>query len=298
MTSSHAPPAAPRRVVRVLISLVVAVGVIAAAPDPTGAQSSDRYVALGDSFTAGPLIPNQSLQPLGCLRSDRNYPREVQRVLGFGQFVDVSCSGATTRHMTEEHGVFPGPNPPQFNALTTGTSVVTLGIGGNDIGFASILEDCATLSPFGSPCRNRYVVGGVDTLAQRIQDTEPKIAAAIQGIRQRSPGATVFVVGYPTIVPDSGYGCWPSLPLAWNDVPYLRSTHKALNAMIATQAQANGAIYVDVYTPSIGRDACRSSSTRWVEPLVPSNPAAPVHPNARGMAGMGTVVAGAIDAHT
>src|SRR5690606_8711923 len=121
------------------------------------------------------------------------YPQEVQRALTFGQFVDVSCSGATTRHMTEEHGVFPGPNPPQFDALTADTDVVTLGIGGNDIGFAGIIEECVTLSPFGSPCRNKYVANGVDTLAQRIQSTAPKIASTIQGIRQRSPGAAVFV---------------------------------------------------------------------------------------------------------
>ena len=68
--------------------------------------------------------------------------------------------------------------------------------------------------------------------------------------------------------------------------------------MLATQAAANGAVFVDTYGPSIGRDACRSSSTRWVEPLVPANPAAPVHPNARGMDGMGAVVRAAIDAHT
>jgi hypothetical protein len=62
---------------------------------------------------------------------------------------------------------------------------VTLGIGGNDIGFSSVIESCATLSPFGSPCRNRYVVGGVDQLAQRIQQTAPAIAATIQGVHGR-----------------------------------------------------------------------------------------------------------------
>ena len=62
-------------------------------------------------------------------------------------------------------------------------------------------------------------------------------------------------------------------------------------------AQANGAVYVDVYTPSIGRDACAAASTRWVEPLVPANAAAPVHPNARGMDGMAAAVAAAIRAH-
>ena len=290
----------PRRALPALLAVAVAVvsTAVALPAGPASAQAPGRYVALGDSYTAGPLIPNQSLSPLGCLRSDQDYPAEVQRALGFASFADVSCSGADTGDMTAPQNVSPGPNPPQFDALTTGTTVVTVGIGGNDIGFSSILESCVTLNPFATPCRDRYVVNGVDELAVRIQQTAPKVAAVVQGIHQRAPGAAVFVVGYPAILPDTGYGCWPSMPLGWNDVPYLRSTEKALNAMLAGQAAANGAVFVNTYGPSIGRDACRSSSTRWIEPLVPVNPAAPVHPNARGMDGMGAVVRAAIDANT
>jgi hypothetical protein len=102
----------------------------------------------------------------------------------------------------------------------------------------------------------------------------------------------VFVLGYPAILPDTGIGCWPAMPIAWNDVSYLRSKEKQLNTMIKTQATGHGATYVDVYTPSIGKDSCASSSTRWVEPIVPVNAAAPVHPNARGERGMATVTRG------
>jgi hypothetical protein len=280
----------------VLACVAAVAGVLPAGP--ASAQAAGRYVAVGDSYTAGPLIPNQSLSPLGCLRSDQDYPAEIQRALGFASFADVSCSGADTGDMTAPQGVTPGPNPPQFDALTPDTTVVTVGIGGNDIGFSSIIESCVTLNPFATPCRDRYVVNGVDELAGRIQATAPKVAGVIQGVHQRAPGATVFVVGYPAILPDTGFGCWPSLPIGWNDVAYLRATEKGLNAMLAAQAAANGAVYVDTYGPSIGRDACRSSGIRWVEPLVPANPAAPVHPNARGMDGMAAVVRAAIEANT
>ena len=60
--------------------------------------------------------------------------------------------------------------------------------------------------------------------------------------------------------------------------------------MLRSQATAAGVGFVDTYVPSEGRSACASSGTRWVEPLVPSNPAAPVHPNARGMAGIAALV--------
>jgi hypothetical protein len=70
--------------------------------------------------------------------------------------------------MTASQNVTPGPNPPQFNALTPTTQIVTLQIGGNDIGFTSILQNCATANPFAHPCRDRYVVNGHDTLADKI----------------------------------------------------------------------------------------------------------------------------------
>ena len=131
---------------------------------------------------------------------------------------------------------------------------------------------------------------GVDELSVRIANTAPKIAAAVDAIRARAPQAKILVVGYPAIVPNSGSGCWPALPMGWNDVPYLRAKTKELNAMLATQATAHGAGYVDWYTPSIGKDACAAPWVRWVEPILPVNAAAPVHPNARGMQGAAAAV--------
>jgi lysophospholipase L1-like esterase len=275
-----------------LFFVLAALAAATVAPAAAGAQTAPpaSYVALGDSYTSGPLIPNQSLSPLGCLRSDRNYPHLVAPSAGQPAFRDVSCSGADTNDMFSEQGVTPGPNPPQLNALDANTRLVTLGIGGNDIGFSGIIEDCATLWPFGTPCRDRFVSGGVDQLSGRIAATAPKVAAVLDAIRARSPQARILVVGYPAILPDTGSGCWPSMPIAYSDVGYLRAKTKELNSMLATQAAARGATFVDTYTPSIGHDVCKSTSVRWVEPIIPGNTAAPVHPNARGMAGMAAAV--------
>jgi len=275
------------RVLVVLVSLIGALSVGAAG------ASAANWAGLGDSYAAGPLIPNQQLSPLGCLRSDHNFAHLAAAALG-RSLADASCSGAKTDDMTAPQDVTPGQNPPQFNALTTDTQIVTLQIGGNDIGFTSILENCATANPFAHPCRDKYVVNGHDTLADKIAATAPKVATVLQGIHARSPGARVFVVNYAAILPETGSGCWPQVPIAFADVPYLRSVEKNLNAMLAQQAAANGARIVDDYTASIGRDACKSSSTRWVEPLVPANAAAPFHPNARGEAGIAAEVVSAV----
>jgi lysophospholipase L1-like esterase len=272
--------------VRATVVVVVSLLLLAVAPGVARAQ----WVGLGDSFAAGPLIPNQSPSPLGCLRSDRNY---VRLAAGSQPLTDVSCSGARTTHMTNPQSTDAGTNPPQLDALNAAVRVVTLQIGGNDIGFSEILQNCVTYNPFGRPCLNRYNAGGTDVIRARINETAPKVDAVIEGIRQRAPSARIVVVNYAAILPDIGSGCWPQVPLAYADVPYLRAKQKELNAMLAAQAAANGARLVDDYTASIGRDACRSSGVRWVEPLVPGNAAAPFHPNARGMAGIAPVVAAA-----
>ena len=277
------------RRVRVLVVLASLVGALTAG---AAGASAAQWAGLGDSYAAGPLIPNQQLNPLGCLRSDHNFAHLAAAQLG-QSLADVSCSGATTDDMTSTQNVTPGPNPPQFNALSASTRTVTLQIGGNDIGFTEILRTCASATPFGHPCQDRYVVNGRDTLADRIAATAPKVAAVIQGIHDRSPNARVFVVNYAAILPATGSGCWPVVPFAWADVPYLRGVEKALNAMLAEQAANNGAQVVDDYTASIGHDACKSTSTKWVEPLIPTNPAAPFHPNARGEAGVAAVIVGA-----
>jgi hypothetical protein len=271
-----------------LALVVVATALLATA----AGASATTYTALGDSYAAGPLIPNQSLNPLGCLRSDHNYAHLTASAKGLS-LTDVSCSGATTADMTEAQNVEPGPNPPQFDGLSAGTEIVSLTIGGNDIGFSEILESCITYNPFSTPCKDKYDSGGHDQLAERIANTAPKVTAVLQGIHARSPHARVFVVDYPDILP-TGYGCWPTVPLAFGDVPYLHATEERLNAMLATTAAANGATLVDWYTPSIGHDACKGSSTRWVEPLIPGELSAPVHPNKAGMAGGAVALEAAI----
>jgi hypothetical protein len=267
----------------------VAASLVALAVAPAGASAQQQWVGLGDSFAAGPLIPSQTLNPLGCLRSTRNFARVATSRLGI-PLVDVSCSGARTVHMTTQQSTDAGTNPPQFNALRSTTTHVSVQIGGNDIGFSEILQNCSTANPFGRPCQQRYVRNGFDELRDRIAKTAPKINDVLDGIRARSPQARIFLVNYAAILPGSGLGCWPQVPLAWADVPYVRGIQIALNDMLASQASANGATLVNSYTPSLSRNACTSTSVRWVEPLVPGNTAAPFHPNARGMEGVATAV--------
>jgi len=275
----------PRRLRRFAVLIAAMLVSLAAF---AGAARAANYVALGDSYAAGPIIPNQ-IAPLGCLKSDHNYAHLAAPTIGL-PLKDATCSGATTNDMTESQSTELGSVPPQFDSLSAETTRVSLTIGGNDIGFSEIALSCVTINPFSTPCKDKYDSGGKDQVAERIAATAPKVAAVLQGIHSRSPSAKVFVVNYAAIFPETGFGCWPQMPIGFGDVPYLRAKEKELNAMLAAQAAANGATLVNWYNASIGHDACKGSSTRWVEPIVPTNPAAPIHPNERGMQGAAAIL--------
>ena len=198
---------------RLAIVLVVATLAVAGAVPASGAAPAvPTYVALGDSYTAGPFVPNQLLDQLGCLRSDHNYPHLVAQAKGWA-LRDPSCSGAVTDDLSSPQPILGGVNPPQLDALAPGPAVVSLQMGGNDIGFTEILVRCATLLPFGTPCRDLYTQGGTDQLAARVAATAPKVGAALAEIHRRAPGARLLVLGYPAILPDVAPGCWPLLPV-------------------------------------------------------------------------------------
>ena len=279
-----------------LVAVTGLVAVIAPATMALASLTTGPYVALGDSYAAGPGILNQV--DLNCMKSDHDYPALVASTLRPPAFRDMSCSGATTNDMANSQtGALGLPVPPQLDGLTADTKLVTLTIGGNDIGFSSVVQTCALLSLFdlfGAPCTAHYTQGGTDRLAAAIAAAAPKVAAVIRAIHLRSPHALVLVVGYLDILPLAGTGCWPLVAIAPGDLPYLRGVENLLNQMLAGQASQGHATYVDTFTPSIGHDACQLPGVKWVEGIIPLSPGYPVHPNLLGMQGDATAVLAAI----
>jgi lysophospholipase L1-like esterase len=281
-----------RRGAAVLGAVLGGCVLVAAATAPASAQAPGNghgtdYVALGDSYTSGPGIPQQV--DAGCARSDHNYPSLVAARRQVSGFDDVSCAGATTAEMWQAQGT----NAPQLDAVRRDTDLVTLQIGGNDVGFGPIIGTCARLAaqdPTGNPCERSYNAAGYDQLALAIVQTAPKVARVLRAVHARAPHARVVVVGYPDLLPDDGSGCFPQVPFAQKDFPYLRDTEKRLNLMLRLVAGVNRAEYVDTYTPTAGHDMCKAPADRWIEPLQPAAPAAPAHPNAKGEDAMAQAV--------
>jgi GDSL-like Lipase/Acylhydrolase family len=265
-----------KRLRLVLTGLLVA-AMCAALPAVAGAVS---YVAIGDSYTSGPgILPYSPTAPANCGQSQLNYPHLVASALKL-TLTDVSCGGATTSDETESQ--FEG-QPPQDNALSESTEVVTIGMGGNDKGlFGTLLNGCTQIdviegSTAKAPCKEKYESFVQATFAA----DKPIQEAALVHIKELAPHAKVFVVGYPEITPNHGHCAafpWHEADLSW----FRNKVQKVGNKSIKEGAKAHGAIFVDTFKPSEGHNACQPVGTRWIEPLIGSLTGVPVHPNAIG----------------
>jgi hypothetical protein len=271
--------------------LAVVLGLGLAHPPGSGAASSGarhlRYVALGDSYTSAPLVlPHDTTWvPQDCGQSLFNYPHLVAHAIRATSFVDVSCGGATFDKLSEPQGLpIGGEARPQLEAVTADTDVVTMGMGGNDVGFVGVATDCIRLlvAPLQPGCTPAGAGTAADPVTQKIQRTEAELGQAIEAIRARAPHAAIFIVGYPAALPDDAVACWPYLPITQADLPWLVARFKEMNAMLARGAAAHGATYVDLYTSSIGHDACQIPALAWVNGAVLVPPSFPAHPNQLG----------------
>ncbi len=273
--------------VRLIVAALAALLAATAVAGPTSAASADRplrYVALGDSYSAasGVLPPDPSAPPQ-CARSAGNYPHRIAQRTG-AELVDVSCGGADTGDLfAAQH---PGV-PPQLEALSRRTELVTMTIGGNDSGvFINTILSCgaAGLSTLGtgSPCRDRYGTSFEDTIRAT---TYPSIVRALRAVHRRAPRAEVAILGYPWIMPKA-VGCFGRMPVATGDVPYVRRIQWVLNDAVRRAAAVTGSTYVSLNKVSEGHDACQPVGLRWVEPVLQGTNPVVVHPNALGEARM------------
>jgi lysophospholipase L1-like esterase len=278
-----------------LAALVCATAVVttfAASPAGASAPAYQEYVALGDSYTASTgfnTLPDQTFVPLGCAQAVTDYPHQVATLLHVATFRDASCGGATTSDFTAPQSVPGGTNAPQFDRITPTTDLVTIGIGGNDVGLVGLAEECLQAGLTLQSCKANHTKNGVDDVSAKIAAARPKIEAAVNGARARAAAnVRIVVVNYLEAVPDNGKGCYPLVPLSPTDMAWFTQKYKEMNAMLAAAAAATNADLADTYSPTIGHNVCALPWVRYVETVtvVSLNPigsiAAPLHPNVAG----------------
>ncbi|WP_217127514.1 SGNH/GDSL hydrolase family protein [Streptomyces sp. AC558_RSS880] len=255
-------------------SLLTSGAAPAAAAGASGQGSVKHYVALGDSYAAGTGLSQQTNAE--CRRSKGSYPSWIAETYKPAVFKDVTCGGATTRSLWNKEG----SAAPQVDALTQDTDLVTVTLGGNDLGFSDVLTTCVLAgltTREGTPCRDK-AVKDVDAGFARLNTRLPDM---ITDIKRRSPKARVVVVGYPNPFPADGSTCGSSVPLAKGDVTWLHQTTNRLNIMLELTAFMKQVEFVDTSSVLRGRDMCRPSSERLINPLLPQTPGS-AHPDASG----------------
>lgn len=260
-------------------ALAVAAGLAA----PATAQAPDspagrplHYVALGDSYVAGPGIPDPV--NAACGRSDRSLPRLIASALGADTLIDASCSAATTRHLWSPQDANGTVQPPQLDSLEPTTTLVTLGtIGGNDIDVAALAATCIL-----EGCGDVPLEPYVDAIAA----LEPVYRDLVAEVRRRSPEALVVAVGYGTPIPAAACA---SLGVATDsDLHRLRSVVDRLSDTLARVAASEGVPFVEMRDLA-GWDehsACADPAEQWIRGLESHDDGFPLHPSALGMSAM------------
>jgi lysophospholipase L1-like esterase len=219
-----------------LLVLLVAPAAAAAAP----VSVSERYVALGDSFSSGAATGDYELDP-ACERGRYGYPAVVAARRPRLKLDFVACAGATISDALAD----------QVSHLSRTTRWVTVTIGGNDIGLTRVIGAC--LQPGPPPeCRS-----AIDDTRNTIRDDLPAKLDAVYGeIRTRAPDATVIVLGYPRLF--TGESCEaagsfsPASLAALNDIAdLLRDTLRS-----RVRAAGRGFQFKDAIPAFAGHEIC------------------------------------------
>lgn len=265
----------------------------------TNAQTVPKFVSLGDSFSSGngaDIVPGQVIGNTSvydpatnnatnqCLRSSKSYAPLLAAEKGYA-LTQVACSGATTDNILSV-GQF--NEAPQISAVTPDTQLVTLTIGGNDIGFVPLVAcvlttNCTAASP------------EVVNINSQLTTLPQKITNVLNAIKVNAPNAQIRIAGYPQIVPNTtsnAIGCQPWL--AKSEQTLANTIEQQLNGVLQTAAAqtGNNVKYVDPFAATspfmqrdlvgLTRDACSLSAARAINGVRADFSSSSFHPNILG----------------
>jgi lysophospholipase L1-like esterase len=247
------------RLVRFGIALLALASCAAVFAGAARTATADSYVALGDSYSSGVGTGSYTLDA-GCKRGVYAYPYLYTQKHPGTSLTFVACSGAKTSDLLTT----------QIQAVTTATTLVTLTIGGNDIGFANLIYRC-TLTDCSA------------ALDSTRANLETKVGAALDNVyttvkARAADGATIVVLGYPRVF--SSAGCFGTFGISSTERTKANALADALDRVTATHAAADGVTYQSAIGPFTGHAVCSSSS--WLNGLNLLSTGESYHPNRTG----------------
>jgi len=249
-----------------IVVAVAAAGLVGATEvmGPTAAHAAApvNYVALGDSYSSGVGAGDYISSSGSCDRSTLAYPEQWADANSPGTFVSVACSSATTADVLAS----------QVSALSAGTTLVSITIGGNDAGFSSVMETCVLAST--SSCLNAVKAAEAFVASQ----LPARLDAALQAIAAHAPNAKIVVLGYPDLYDLSRSGS--CIGLSTQDRTALNQGADALDGALQAAARANGDTFADVRGQFAGHGICDSGS--WLHSVDIFAISSSYHPTAAG----------------
>jgi lysophospholipase L1-like esterase len=261
----------PAAVIAALLACAATAPVLAASPAAAAsvasspAASSAHYVALGDSYSSGLGAGHEIPSGGACDRSRVAYSALWAKTELPASYVSVACAGATTNSMRTH----------QVGALSKSTTLVSLTIGGNDVGFQHVLQTCILSS--NSTCTKTIAAAGV-LAAHKLPG---RLLRSLAGIRAAAPAARVVVLGYPQLFDLSHPACVEGL--SHIDEVHLNQAATVLDATIAAAARHSGDVFGNVratFTPR--HRICGGAS--WLHDIDIFNLDDSFHPTAAGQA--------------
>ena len=237
---------------------------VLAGPVPASAASGVRYVALGDSYSAGLGAGNYIAASGSCDRSNDAYPALWSAANVPASYVSVACSGATTSTVLSS----------QIPALSTSTTLVSITIGGNDVGFGSVMETCVLFAT--STCARAVGAAENETASQ----LPGELDGVLNAITAAAPDARVVVLGYPHLYDLSrAAGC---IGLSTTDRTDLNQAADLLDGQLQAAAFRHDDVFGDVRSAFAADEICDSAS--WLHSVNFFDLSESYHPTAAGQA--------------
>ncbi len=250
----------PSRILTIgALTIAAATLAVAAAAIPARAATTVNYVALGDSYSSGVGTGSESGS---CGQSSQAYPALWASANHAASFNFQACSGATTLDVISS----------QLSALNSSTTLVSLTIGGNDAGFASIMEDCVLDST--STCESE--ISSAEAWANA--NLPGRLNTMFSDIHAHAPNAKVIALDYPDFYDTSAWIC---IGLSSGDHKAIDAGINDLDGLIQTAAANNNVTFADVRSTFSGHELCDGSG--WLNSVtLPIGDS--YHPTATGQA--------------
>jgi len=234
-------------------------------PAQASAQSAVHYVALGDSYSSGVGAGNYIGSSGSCDQSTNAYPALWDTANQPASYVSEACSGASTATVLSS----------QLSALSAATTLVSITVGGNDVGFSSVMETCVLEST--SSC-----VSAVNNAKSLMTSQLPgELDSVLSAIQADAPNARVVVLDYPELYDLSrSSSC---IGLSTTDRTDLNRGADQLDAQIQAASARHGDVFADVRTAFSGHEICDSHS--WLHSVNFLDVSESYHPTAAGQSG-------------